>query len=69
MPYNFGIRHSLFDIRYSLFVAVMVTIHCRYWLNSYQLKGRSMERPLYAQTGRYQASEGMGSLAEARSPF
>jgi hypothetical protein len=32
-PMSFNIRNSLFDIRYSLFVAFISLTHCRYWLN------------------------------------
>jgi hypothetical protein len=34
LPYNFSIRHSLSDIRYSLFVKCMIPTHFGYWLNS-----------------------------------
>jgi hypothetical protein len=33
---SFSILHSLFDIRYSLFVAFIDLTHCGYLLNSYQ---------------------------------
>jgi hypothetical protein len=36
LPDSLGIRHSLFDIRYYLFVSFPAPTRFRYWLNSYR---------------------------------